>query len=250
MISIIDDIRCRIERSIPPNRKEAVLRRCKTELRRTPIPKDKKPPEPVNDDCQALRRELSASHEARKSLERMFSSLGKEKEIMAAELARKVQEISCMEEDINDLKVRNERLLQMVQHCAAEHKEQKIEVRESSGNQALQERNKRLSEQLLKSLDGYRSQKRKMKEAQEENARLRVKMVEIAQEVVVGQEKIHGFRERFERRKEKELNVEEELSAVESLFQRFEVKATTGWPKRSECKPKPDMMAEKSPLLA
>ncbi|XP_068655910.1 uncharacterized protein [Aristolochia californica] len=251
MISIIDNIRSRIEKSIPPGRKDAVLRRCNTELRRNPLTKDKKPSEPVNDDSQALRRELSTSHESRKSLERMFSSLGKEKEIMAAELARKVQQISCMEQDIGDLKAQNKKLLQMVQHCAAEHKEQKNEVRESSGNQALQERNKTLSEQLLKLLDGYRSLKKKQKEVQEENVKLRANMAEIAQEVLVGQEGIHGFRERVEKRKEKELNVEEELSAMEDLFQRFEAKVNMGGPKRSECmKPKPDMMAEKSPVIA
>ncbi|KAG9439411.1 hypothetical protein H6P81_019576 [Aristolochia fimbriata] len=244
MISIIDDIKGRIEKSIPPGKKAAVLRRCNTELRRTPVTKDRKTHEHDSDDSHALRRELAANREARKSLERMFSSLGKEKEIMAAELSRKVQEISSLEEDMSDLRAQNERLLHKVQQCGAEHTEQKMEARESSGNQALQERNKALSEQLLKSLDAYRSLKRKLKEAQEENAKLRTKMAEVGQEVVVGQERIHGFRERVERREEKEPNMEEELGAVETLSQRLEAKVTMGGALRSECmKPKSDVIA-------
>ncbi|KAL0305450.1 UNVERIFIED_CONTAM: hypothetical protein Sradi_5962300 [Sesamum radiatum] len=57
-----------------------------------------------DDEKDKLRRELGASLAARKSLEIMCSSLGKEKEIMAAELLKKVHELNEMEELINDLK--------------------------------------------------------------------------------------------------------------------------------------------------
>ncbi|KAB1207748.1 hypothetical protein CJ030_MR7G017749 [Morella rubra] len=86
----------------------------------------KKSDEPLIDEKEiGLRKELNASLAARKSLEMLYSSLGKEKEIMASELSRKVQELSGMEELINDLKAQNEMLRAKVQTCAEEHKEKK-----------------------------------------------------------------------------------------------------------------------------
>ncbi|KAF6139516.1 hypothetical protein GIB67_015473 [Kingdonia uniflora] len=178
MISIIDEVKNRIQKlqSIGQKR-EAELRRCYTDLKSNPVPREKKTPEALTDENEKLQKELNASVAARKSLERMFSSLGKEKEIMATELSRKVQELTGIEEHLNDLKAQNELLLGKVQTCAAEHKGNIHSNRgDAQGNTTLQERNKTLSEQLLKSLDRYRSLKRKLKEAQQEKADIQAKI--------------------------------------------------------------------------
>ncbi|KAL4205270.1 hypothetical protein AMTRI_Chr01g136480 [Amborella trichopoda] len=149
------------------------LRRCFTDPHAKPDEPTARPRGPVHEEIQRLRKELSASMAARKSLERMFSSLGKEKEIISAELARKVQEIGGMEEHLNDLKAQNEKLLAKVQTCANEHKERRGRGGGSNEKVAsLQDRNQKLSDQLLKSLESYRTLKRRVKEVQEENARL------------------------------------------------------------------------------
>ncbi|KAI3466855.1 hypothetical protein Pfo_023518 [Paulownia fortunei] len=190
MMTILDNVRDRIQKcqSFGNKTSEAELRRCNTEPRPNHVPRDKRHGgEPVVDDeKERLRRELSASLAARKSLQVVCSSLGKEKEIMAAELSRKVQELSGMEELINDLKAQNATLLQKVQECASEHKEKKGGGGgggESQVTAALQERNKALSEQLLKSLDGYRSMKRKLKIAQEENVMMSATMDEMGRKL-------------------------------------------------------------------
>ncbi|XP_043702326.1 uncharacterized protein LOC122652607 [Telopea speciosissima] len=235
MISILDDVKHRIQKTESfGKRREAELRRCSTDIRRTDaaefksthIPKDKRPPppEPITSEEQRLRKELSASMAARKSLERMFSSLGKEKEIMVAELARKVQELNDTEEHLNDVRAQNEKLLAKVKICAAEHKESCSGIREAQSKAALQERNRALSEQLLKSLDGYRSLKRKLKDAQEENAILHEKMGEIAVDVRAGLNKIHEFQQRITQEKEQPVEIAEELLALEHMFQCFEMK--------------------------
>ncbi|KAL5977139.1 hypothetical protein ACLOJK_021481 [Asimina triloba] len=240
MIGILDDIRSRIEKSQSStqkkSRREAELRRCNTDLRRNQLvapTKEKRPQEPVYEENQRLRRELSVNLVARKSLERMFSSLGKEKEIIAAELARKVQELHGVEEHINDLKAQNEMLLEKVQHCAVEHAEKKKTtainggaVREylmSSNSAALQERNRELSDQLLKSIDGYRCLQRKLKDAREENAGIRAKAEEMKEAVSAGLLRIHDLRRRVAER-ENASDIGLELSAVENMFMFFEEK--------------------------
>ncbi|XP_042509468.1 uncharacterized protein LOC122085092 [Macadamia integrifolia] len=247
MMSILDDIKHRIQKSESFGKKRAAeLRRCSTDIRRNEthefksnhIPKDHKrqaPPEPITNEEQKLRKELNASLAARKSLEMMFSSLGKEKEIIAAELARKVQELNDTEEHLNDVKAQNEKLLAKVKFCATEHKERSSE--------ALQERNKMLSEKLLKSLDGYRSLKRKLKDAQEENTTIYTKMAEMGGDVRAGLKKIHEFQERISEEKEEAMEIEEEVSALEHMLQCFELKISNdNWEKRRECvKPKAEI---------
>ncbi|KAF9588980.1 hypothetical protein IFM89_017659 [Coptis chinensis] len=193
------------------------------------MPKDKKPPEPVLDEKQKLQKELSDCLVVRKSLEKMFSSLGKEKSIMSAELAKKVQELNSMEEQFNDLKEQSAMLLEKVQICASKHKDKKVVGGDSPGSEHLQDRNKKLSEQLLKSLDGYRSAKRKMKEAQEENARYRAKMKEVTEEIVRGLERIHAFQQRNTGKENVEM--EEELSALEQMLRDLETKVSSVVPK-------------------
>ncbi|XP_051133970.1 uncharacterized protein LOC127253423 isoform X1 [Andrographis paniculata] len=124
-------------------------------------------------DQAAMRRELSASLAAQQSLEAMCSSLGKEKEIMAAELSRKVQELHGMEELLGDLRQQNEALLRKVNPPPPPPPPQPQLEEEVSW---LKERNKALWGQALKSLEGCRAMKRKVKAVQEENAELQAAM--------------------------------------------------------------------------
>lgn len=220
MMTILDDIKSRLDNSQFRNKREPELRRCNSELRRGFPPKERKPQDSMTEENCKLRRELNSSMMVRKNLESMFTSLGKEKAIMTAELARKAQELSEMEELVDDLKAQNETLTEKVKTCAAEHKAKKNGISAGGDPQGsapvLQERNKVLSEQLLKSLDGYRSMKRKLKEAQGENARIASKMEAAAAEVAAGIEMIHGLSERIG--KEGREGVVEELAALERVL--------------------------------
>ncbi|KAJ8642152.1 hypothetical protein MRB53_018846 [Persea americana] len=235
MITILDDLKSRVEKSQVSIRK-AQFRRCNTELRRTNVNKDKKPQDPIHEENEKLRRELYASVAVRKSVENMFSSLGKEKEIMSTELARKTHEMKELEEHLNDLKAQNEKLLAKVQACAADHKEKLGSVRGGQVNAALQERNKLLGEQLLRSLEGYRSLKCKLRETMEVSTRMRKKMGEIAQDVTGGLDRIHDFRERIAGEEDvKMVDIENELSSLERMFRCFEGKVKTSTPERGDC---------------
>ncbi|KAB1222792.1 hypothetical protein CJ030_MR2G022283 [Morella rubra] len=223
MFKIIDDVKSRIEKSHSHGTKKE-LRRCNTDLRRN-VPRENNPDEPLIDEKEiGLRKELNASLAARKSLEMLYSSLGKEREIMASELSRKVQELSGMEELINDLKAQNEMLRAKVQTCAEEHKEKKCGKGELLGNAGLQERNRALSEQLLKSLDGYRSLKRKLKEAKQEKTDILATMEELRTEVRAGLARIRSFRQRMVSADEQPGDSEEEISALERMFEGFNMK--------------------------
>ncbi|XP_057949337.1 uncharacterized protein LOC131144620 [Malania oleifera] len=253
MMTILDDVKTRIQKSLSSGKKrEAELRRCNTDLRPRDVPRDKKSAETVTDEKQKLRKELNASLAARKSLEIMCSSLGKEKEIMATELAKKVHELNEMEELISDIKAQNETLLAKVKACAAEHRDRKNMGGETQGNAALQERNKALSEQLLKSLDGYRSLKRKFKEAQEENAGIRAEVEEMGVDVAAGLDQIHSFHHRITAGNKRALDIEEEISALEHMFEGFNRKISKHGQKKSECvKPKAEISTSKpSSVLA
>ncbi|KAF5475079.1 hypothetical protein F2P56_006924 [Juglans regia] len=235
MVKIIEDIKSRIEKCQTFEKKKE-FRRCNTDLRPN-IPIDvKKPDELVIDEKEKLRKELNASLAARKSLEVLCSSLGKEKEIIASELARKVQEMNGMEELINDLKAQNEKLSTKVQACAQEHKlERKSGKAETQGVAGLQERNKALSVQLLKSLDGYRSLKRKLKEAKEENVGILAAMEQVGMEAQAGIGRLRNFRKRMASRAEKPpLDIEEEISALEHMFEGFNMKISKHEHKMSE----------------
>ncbi|KAI3919345.1 hypothetical protein MKW92_032291 [Papaver armeniacum] len=237
MITIVDE------------RREISLRRCNTELRahqhNPHLPKDPKKllphhhhesslscPSSPTDEKEILRMELSASLAARKSLEKMFSSLGKEKEIMASELARKVHELNGIEEHLNDLKAQNKLLLAKVQTCAAEHKcmnQSDLGLGTSSADQqdnvALEERNKALSAHLLKSLGGYRLLKRRLKNAQEEKEGIIEKMLEMDEQAKIGLHRIAELRKSISENEEQRtlvLGLDEELSTLEDVFRGFE----------------------------
>jgi len=244
MMSIIEDVKARIQKSQTSSRKPE-LRRCNTDLRAN-APKDKKPNEPmIIDEKEKLRRQLSASLAARKSLEMMCTSLGKEKEIMAAELSRKVQEVGGLEELVSDLRAQNDMLLAKVKTCAVEHKEKK---ETGHGNSALQDRNKALSEQLLKSLDGYRSLKRKLKDSHDEGVKMTSTMVEIESEVQKGFARISSLKEKISSASD----AKEEISALESMFECLALKFTKHkQQKKNECpKNKSDSKASKVSVIA
>ncbi|KAL1188351.1 hypothetical protein V5N11_031726 [Cardamine amara subsp. amara] len=222
MTTILDDLKTRIQKAQQQSssgKKE--LRRCNTDLKPSHHPNKNamKPPQHDLDDIQKLRKELSASMAARKSLQMMCSSLGKEKEIMALELSRKAHELGEMEELISDLRAQNDRLLKKVQNCAAEHNKEKKEDGGGQGDNdlSLQGRNKELSEQLLKSIDGYRSLKRRYKDVQEENGSMRHVLKDYAEEVNVGTQRLTDLHEKVTR--EDEVNLENEISNLEKLFQ-------------------------------
>ncbi|KAI3958757.1 hypothetical protein MKX01_023433 [Papaver californicum] len=233
MITILDEVKTRIQKSqnFGNKRREAALRRCNTELRanRGSSPNRRLLHEPSTDEKETLKRELNACTMARKSLERMFTGLGKEKEIMAAELARKTHELNAIEEHVNDLKAQNESLLAKLQACAIEHK-----GRNQSGqgdhhnftkedNVNLEKRNKTLSENLVKSLDGYRSLKRRLREAHEEKEKVNEKMEEMSEQAEIGLNRIIGLQQCIAELKENSpLEIEYELSALEDIFRCFE----------------------------
>lgn len=251
MMTILDDVKSRIEKSQSGKKRLAELRRCNTDLRPSRATRDKKPQEPVSDDKEKLRKQLNASLAARKSLEIMCSSLGKEKEIMASELSKKVHELNEIEEFVNDLKTQNGTLLAKLQALAAEQRENKYIVGETQGNMALQDRNKLLSEQLLKSLDSYRSLKRKYKVAKEENLGICTKMEEIGMEVTTGLEQIRSFRQRMAASNNQPVNIGEEISALEQMFECFNIKVSKHEERNIECaNPKAEINASKPRVLA
>ncbi|PWA96643.1 hypothetical protein CTI12_AA038350 [Artemisia annua] len=219
MMTILDMVRTRIQKCQSFGTK-------RTELpRMSPIqsPKDKRLNEAfMVDDKENLKRELNANLAARKSLEIMCSGLGKEKEIMAGELAKKAHELAEMEEHINDLKAQNETLLEKVHECAEVHKDDEKE-KGIQGTIELQERNKSLSNQLLKSLDGYRSMKRKLKEVCDENTAMQSTMEEMGVKVSASLEKIRNYRQHLKTESDEIADIEEGISELEHMFKCFEL---------------------------
>lgn len=257
MMTILDDVKARIQKSHSMKNRRAELRRCNTDLRPRSqsggAPKDKKQtPEIVTDDKERLRRQLYSSLAARKSLEIMCSSLGKEKEIIASELARKVQELNATEELINDLKSQNENIMGKLQHLSSEQKDRKATSSggDLQGNAAqLLEKNKELSEQLLRSFDGYRSLKRKYKDAQEENVMMRATVEEMRQQIEAALEQISEFRRRLASREQQEPNIEAEILTLQHMFEDFQLKISK--PKKGDCvKSKGQISARKPSVLA
>ncbi|GLJ11864.1 hypothetical protein SUGI_0178790 [Cryptomeria japonica] len=120
---------------------------------------------------QKLRKQISAKATELKNLQIMFSSLGKEKEVMTAELALKARILADMEEHLNDLKEQNKTLSNKLLSFA---REQKSKTTQMQGTiTLLQNRDKLLAEQLLKSTEACRTLKRKLKELQEHNSILK-----------------------------------------------------------------------------
>ncbi|KAG8385240.1 hypothetical protein BUALT_Bualt03G0021500 [Buddleja alternifolia] len=244
MMAILDNVRERIKKcqSFGRRNSETDLRGCNTNIKSNLIPRYKRHSgdEAVVNEEERLRKELSASLAARKSLEIMCSSLGKEKEIMSCELSKKVHECNEMEELINDLKTQNETLLKKVRKCASDHTDKKHGVAgvggsELQGNIALHERNKVLSEQLLKSLDGYRSMKRKVKEVQEENVMMRSTMDEMGAKVVKSLERVRSFKERVSSGSDPTVDVQKDILALENMFECLQMMVAEHDQKQGDC---------------
>ncbi|OIV95750.1 hypothetical protein TanjilG_05298 [Lupinus angustifolius] len=221
MMFILDEARSRVQKVQSSTKRKAELRRCNTDLRpKIPAPKDKRiHPDLSVDEKEKLRKELNASLVEQQSLQAMCSSLGKEKQIMASELARKAQELAEMEEFIGDLKARNDTLLERLHAASSELKEKKNSGIDMDGNITLQARNKALTEQLQKSIDGYRSLKRKLRDIQEENKEMHATMEQMEVEVREGIDRIHGFKEEMVSGNEQTNNIQEEISALEHMLE-------------------------------
>ncbi|KAL8113272.1 uncharacterized protein LOC141663625 [Apium graveolens] len=230
MMTVLDNVRDRIKKcqSFGNRSSQAELRRCNTDVKAS-SPRSKRPAAGIADDeKERLRKDLNASLAARKSLEGICSSIGKEKEIMAAELARKNYELSELEEHANDLREQNRTLLAKVRKLAAEHESKKIgkEISKAQGNAAdLQTRNRALSEQLLRSLDGYRSMKRKLRETHEEAIVMRETMEEMSEKVGAGLQHVRALQQQIETKSDSDkLTIcKEGTTEVEHVFECLEM---------------------------
>jgi len=131
MMSILEDAKARIQKSqISGKKRQAELRRCNTDLKpHRPSDKGKTGEGPTLDEKEKLRRDLNMSFAAQKRLGVMCSSLGKEKQIIARELSRKVQELKGMEELLNDYKAQNEKLAEKVHAFRAKYFESECLIR-------------------------------------------------------------------------------------------------------------------------
>ncbi|KAG6419365.1 hypothetical protein SASPL_121585 [Salvia splendens] len=203
MVTILDTVRTRIQKCQSFGNK-TTLRRCNTGLSQPPKGK-KGRVEAVADEKEKLRRELTACTAARKRLELMCSSLGKEKEIMAAELSRKAHELSEMEDLMHGLKAQNEKLVSKVQECVGG---------ESQGRE-FEEQNKFLREMLVRSHDGYQSMKERLNEERGKNMVLCSTIDEM-------REKIESSFGNVRRLKERAVDVDEDIESLENVFEHFQ----------------------------
>ncbi|XP_020595286.1 uncharacterized protein LOC110035392 [Phalaenopsis equestris] len=197
VLNMLDDIRSRIKH---------FLHRCGHDRTHSNGLSPRSPkPRPFTtsaDENQKLRCELSASLTARRSLERMFSSLGQEKEMIATELARKVQEVHDMEELVSDLRAYNNKLTEKLNDWR--------QAGIDGGLMEMKERNRELSEKFLKVLDECKMAKRRLREVKEENERVR-------EEVEVLLERMKIVRGRGRRGVVEEEEMEEMEEVLEKL---------------------------------
>ncbi|KAK7331404.1 hypothetical protein VNO77_25628 [Canavalia gladiata] len=224
MMFILDEVRSRIQRIQCSTQRKAELRRCNTDLKPNMSgPKFKRPPDVPIDEKERLKRELNASLVARQSLQALCSSLGKEKQIMASELARKAQELTELEDFIGDLKAQNDMLLEKLREGSSEEKDKSNGV-EIECNIVLQERNRALVEQLQKSIDGYRSLKRKFKEMLEENKEIHHTMMKMEMEVQSGIGRICSLKEGIVTNNLKTNDIKKEILALEHMLNSLHMK--------------------------
>ncbi|CAN1302426.1 hypothetical protein LINPERPRIM_LOCUS25450 [Linum perenne] len=200
MITILDDIKGRLEKSQSTSKKRvAQLRRCNTDLRPN----------------RAGQKQVEKKPDQ--------TSMRKEKVIMGAELARRVSELSEMEEMVNLLKAQNDTLLSKLQTSDQSNSEIHSNIIKShdGNNVALQDRNKVLSDQLLKSLESYKALKRKFKSAKEESSRFRET---VGEEAATGLAKIRSLKVRMVNKVDECVNIDGEICALEEIFEQFMVK--------------------------
>ncbi|XP_047974114.1 uncharacterized protein LOC125216445 isoform X2 [Salvia hispanica] len=274
MMTILDNAKDRIQKcqSFGLKKPDPELRRCKTEVRRNLVPPGKKPGGGVgvvpvieeeeeeevdaDEEKERLRRELTSSLAAQRTLRAMCSSLGKEKKFMEAELSKKVHELSEMEEFLNNLKAQNETLRQKVQECLSDDKEGKAGGGEMHVALVLQARNKALSEQLMRSLDGYKSMKRKLKASQEENVVLHSTVDEVGTKVVGSLGRVKSLKKRIATMSspsggETPLDLQEEIEGLEDMFERFQLLVEKHGKIQGDCaQPSGEINAYKPSVLA
>lgn len=232
MMTILDMVRTRIQKCQSFGADRSELRRCNSDMRTSIVENDKRSTEShVVDDKEKLKRQLSASSAARKSLEAMCSSLGKEKEIMMGELARKAHELAEMEDHIEDLKAQNDSLLERVKDCAEVHEPGVKEPQETS---SVYEHNKALKDQLMRSLNGYRNMKKNLTEVREENLLMQSKIEEMAIKVGASLEKIRRYRQNHNENNEELSDIEEGILELEHISKCFDI-GDRKKGKRSEC---------------
>lgn len=212
IMTILDNVRTRIQKSQSfGNKGTATLQRCNTDLRPNHPQKDKKASggdAAVVDEKEKLKRGLAACTAAKKSLKMMYSSLGKEKEIMAKELSRKVQALNEMEDVVNDLKAQNQELVKKLEKYV-EGQTDGMEV------EAMQERVKNLMELLLRSNDGCRAMKKKLDEAEEESIMLYSTIGRIGTE-------IEASLGRVKRLGDKDFHVQDEILDLENMLRKMQ----------------------------
>ncbi|KAG6385258.1 hypothetical protein SASPL_154089 [Salvia splendens] len=273
MMTILDNAKDRIQKcqSFGLKKPDPELRRCKTDVRRNLVPPGKKPGGGVgvvpvvvegeevvdaDEEKERLRRELSSSLAAQRTLRAMCSSLGKEKKFMEAELSKKVHELSEMEELLNNLKAQNETLRQKVQECLSDHKEGKAGGGEMHVALELQARNKALSEQLMRSLDGYKSMKRKLKASQEENVVLHSTVDEVGTKIVGSLGRVKSLKKRIATISspsggETPLDLQEEIEGLEDMFERFQMLVEKHGKRQGDCaQPSGEINAYKPSVVA
>lgn len=256
MMTILDMVRTRIQKCQSFGAERIALRRCTSEIRTCVDENEKRSTESTMvDDKEKLRRQLSASSAARKSLEVMCSSLGKEKEIMMGELARKAHELAEMEDHIEDLKAQNDSLLERVKDCT------EVNVpagpKEPQGKMAVYEHNKALKDQLMRSLNGYRNMKRNLTDVREENMLMQSKIEEIGIKVGASLEKIRKYRQNHKENTDKLADIEEGILELEHIAKCSDVGDRKNGMKGGECGhvnkkigvPKPIQASEKRGIL-
>lgn len=225
MISIIDEVKNRIQK-IQTTSKKAEFRRCKTDVSKSiaPLLEDEKPPEVTTvEEKEKPRRDLHSSLTSNPNIQALCSSLGKEKQIMASELARQAQELSELEDYITDLKDQNQMLMEKLRSYSLERKERSGEM-EKQDNKIVQQKNKELSKQLLKVNDGFQTLKKRFQETQAERTQMLATMKEMEVEVQAGVKKIQEFKEKLAKKGEDDLNFKEAVSALEHVLESLSLK--------------------------
>lgn len=236
MLTILEDVKIRLQKAQPPvTKRQAELRRCNTDLKINPPPKNSRKTNEtlILDEKEKLRRDLNISFAAQKRLGVMCATIGREKEIIARELTRKVQEVNELEEHVNDLIAQNEKLTGKIQAYVAEKKEIKrrnADTEYSLRYAASKERNKELSEQLQKSLEGYKLFKRKHIEVQEERDAIQAAMVEVREDVKGGINLVHSLKQCVDDCSlgEQAKDIDDKITRLDQLFQKLESKSSGG----------------------
>ena len=257
MMTILDMVRTRIQKCQSFGGDRNAFRRSNSEIRTSvdEIEKQQATDSKAVEDKEKLRRQLSASSAARKSLEVMCSSLGKEKEIMMGELARKAHELAEMEDHIEDLKAQNDSLLERVKDCADVHDSTSKPEEQPEEKMAVYEHNKALKDQLMRSLNGYRNMKRNLTDLREENILMQSKIEEMGTKVAVSLEKIRKYRQKHNENSEEIADIEEGVMELEHMSKCLDIGDRKNGGKRVECGhvnkkiPKPTRASEKRGVL-